>query len=150
MWLKKIGYLDFTNKVQIGGVLWWSTGEKLLFSWWGTLVVEATLPELEALREKLDFKIVDNLSEKQFIVALFCKPFGYTGMRLIAAGPMPCVTSDAEELDLPWFHLSMTGAERKDFIDNVISVFKEHKIYVLTNIQTLECLEIKTSADLKK
>lgn len=150
--VKKIGYLDFTRKLSFAGSnLFWNTGEDLAFSWWGTILVEATLEELKHLHKSLAFKIVDNVTDTLYVVSLFCEPFNYTGVRAIAKGATPCVTSDAEvtELDLPWYHLSMTGEERNTFINNVMSVFKEHRTFVVTDLRTMECLEIKTSADLK-
>jgi hypothetical protein len=151
--IKKIGYLDFTNKLQlVSDDLFWHTGDNMIFTWWGAILVEANLEELKHLHRQLNFKIVDNLSDNQFIISLFCEPFNYTGARPIVEGVTPCVCSDAEvtELDLPWYHLSMNGPERHEFIDKVMAVFKDHKTYVLANIQTLECLEIKTSENLKK
>lgn len=152
--MKKIGYLDFTQRVTMGGehmdrLL---IGDDAAFAWWGTIIVEASYDELRALSQKMPFKIVDNISDELYVVSLLCEPFNIIGVRAILKGPRPCLVSDAEvnELDLPWFHLDLSSPERHAFMDTVMANFSGHNTYVLANIATFECLEIMTSDKLKK
>lgn len=149
--LKKIGYLDFTTKVEINLPNFCGNGDKLLYCWWGAIAVEATLFELEDLHRKVNFKIVDNLSDTLYIIALLHDPLNWISNRAIGAGPAPCVASDAEitELDLPWFHLLM-NAEERDRTMKILSTFQDHKVYILASVNTLECFEVMTSEKLKQ